>query len=610
MNLQKTSLIYRRRPVFLAAAWAALVCCRPCVAASVTLAGSAVETTKHQITLDATALPAQLVIKADAAELPLPLRGAPPAEAELQAFGRGPQLRAPARLEATIEGKVITAVAVKPAQPAMAGDAAEAKADLRADALPLAVSLRVTDDGALAGSVTYGGVDLTVEKLELVLDLAGTVDTVVLGAPLAEAGKAYPPGLTDIGTAEGVAWKNVNPGGVVNRPGVPAHLFIGSGDRGFTWLASETKGFATDPQVPTMVVMRDAAGLLTWRIALVNTPTRVKEARTARFTLLLHPARAAAADRRRLSWTPWAGEAAVLPLDAAARKPGTDLVRADAATVHEAFAGRALLAGPAGGDAASAAATLADTYPLGLFRYLAARHTALPVQLRPNAAALATPGASPANDRMALGRALLHDAGVDIGGLGQKVAAANLMRALDAFGFFADDGLTEFLPYWRSGGIVRYGEAFVSGGAFEVSEANPMDRVYVSVYLRPDKKDPSKRTAVFVVVNEGDAPVREQFYLLKPERLFGGPNKVTTRAIIERWDFSRIPEDSDWRKGVMVGSSTAYEGGQNPAAVPQLMDIEDSGYVRAKTVTGGMEIYGFLFVPARGFRVLLGAGAF
>jgi len=211
---------------------------------------------------------------------------------------------------------------------------------------------------------------------------------------------------------------------------------------------------------------------------------------------------------------------------------------------------------------------------------------------------------------MALGRALLHDAGADVGGLGQKVAAANLLRALDAFGFFEDDGQTEFLPYWRSGAVVRYGEAFAAGGAFEVSEEDPVARAYVSAYLRPDKGDPSKRAAVFVVVNEGDAPLREQFYLLKPERLFGGPNKVTTRAVIDRWDFSRIPEDSDWRKGVMVGSSTRYEGGNNPAAVPQLMDLEDGGYVRAKAVAGGMEVYGFLYVPARGFRVLLGAGAF
>jgi hypothetical protein len=386
---------------------------------------------------------------------------------------------------------------------------------------------------------------------------------------------------------------------------VLTHAFLGSGDRGFTWLTPGPAGYAVDAKQPTMLVERDKQGAAAWRIAIVNTPTQTKEPRTVTFALLVHPAKARPSGRRVEQWKPWAGAPSAPALEWAARKPGLDMVLADAATVHEAFAARALLEGPAGGDAASAAATLADTFPIGLFRYLAAPHTGLSAQLRTNAGKLAGPGASPACDRMAIGRALLHDIGLDARGLGQRAAAANFVRALDAFGYFKDDGKTEFLPYWRAGDIVRYGEAFKRGNVFEVSEENPMARAHVSVFLRPSAANPAKLQALFVVVNENDKPAREQFYVLKPERLFGGPNALTPGAIIKDWDFSGIPEDSDWRRGSMIGSVSRPEG----AGQFVLKDVEDGGFVTLASMGGGMEIYGKLFVPARGVRLLLGTGA-
>jgi hypothetical protein len=206
---------------------------------------------------------------------------------------------------------------------------------------------------------------------------------------------------------------------------------------------------------------------------------------------------------------------------------------------------------------------------------------------------------------MALGRALLHDIGVDARGLGQRAAVATLVRALESFGYFKDDGKTEFLPYWRAGGIVRYGEAFTRGNVFEVTEENPMARAHVSVFLRPSAANPARLQALFIVVNENDKPAREQFYVLKPERLFGGPNALTPAAIIKDWDFSGIPEDSDWRRGSMIGSVSRPEG----AGQFVLKDVEDGGFVTLASMGGGMEIYGKLFVPARGVRLLLGTGA-
>jgi hypothetical protein len=206
---------------------------------------------------------------------------------------------------------------------------------------------------------------------------------------------------------------------------------------------------------------------------------------------------------------------------------------------------------------------------------------------------------------MAIGRALLHDIGVDPSGLGQLAGAANILRALDGFGYFKDDEKTEFLPYWRSGAVVRYGEAFKKTDAFTVTESNPAGRVHVSVFLRPTDSDPARHKALFVVVNEGDKPVREQFYILQPGRCFGGPNMVTAQSVIRGWDFSGIPGDSDWRQEVLIGSARPDRG--SPPV--HLRDLEDNGYVQARSVEGGMEIYGLLYVPARGMRLLVGAGA-
>jgi hypothetical protein len=578
------------------------------VRAQLKLEGSTLTTARHTIELDPSGLPAQITIRPEPADLPLPLRrpDAKPTDSDLQAIGRGPQLRGPVRLQAVLGGQTLAAQPAKPAPPALAGDVLSVAADLQAGALKAALRVQYAADGSLTGTLQYGGQNVDLERLELVVELAGPADTAVAGAPA--AGKPGADDPTSLAPGEGVVWDNLGtPGeaGAIRQPGVLTHFFLGNGDRGFTWLTPDATGFSVDDKVPTMAVERGKDGLLTWRIALVNTPTKARDPRTLAFALLTHPTRARTANRRQEQWTPWPGAAATPALAWAARKPGLDLVRADAATVHESFAARTLLAGPAGGDAASAAATLADTIPLGLFRYFAAPHTGLAAQMRPNAAALAAPGAAPACDRMALGRALLHDIGADVGGLGQRAQAATVLRALDRFGCFASDGQTEFLPYWRTAGVLRYGEPFVRDGEFETTAGDPMARARVSVYLRPAAKDPAKTQALFVVVNEGDKPLREQFYVQQPARLFGGPNKVTAQTAVSQFDYRRIPADSDWRQEAMAGSAVARG---EPWAC--LLDAEDGGFVRAKKAADDLEIYGLLFVPARSFRLLYGAGAY
>jgi len=387
-----------------------------------------------------------------------------------------------------------------------------------------------------------------------------------------------------------------------------------------------------------MSVELSRAGVTQWRIALVNKPQRGEK--KAGFTFLIHPSRARPADRRLTQWQPWTDRAAAPALTIEARDAcRDDLVRADAGSLCEAAATRALLEGAAGGDAQSAAATLADRFPLGLFRYLAAPHTGLAAQLRPNAAALTSAGASPAPDRVALGRALLHDIGVDVSGLARRMETANVLRALDDFGYFANDGATEFLPYWRTGGIFQYGQEFEGEAGFAVTTENPTARTKVSAYIRPtppDEKGRSARKALFVLVNESTNAVREYLFIWNPGYVFGGFNRLQAEHIYSQLDFSGIAADGDWQRNrvertlpelikAKAGRATGLvksNGVISRGQMSELMDVESGGIVRvaereiqfAKAFYGdnfvrnGFQMYGPVYAPPRGMRLLFGAG--
>jgi hypothetical protein len=552
------------------------------------LDGNVVRTRRQAITLDGSGLPAQIVIAADPEDLPLDLRaaGVAPGEADLQAIGRGPQLRAPLRLEAVVGGKTLVASPVKPAVFSGLG-AVTGQSEMQAGPLRFTLDT-IYGDGSFRVNLLCGAGAVDVDRLDLVMELASPVDLAVTGNPL------DPAAVSDVGDGEGIVW---------STNGLPAQAFVGSGDRGFSWMVT-TNSFPVNARKPGMSLERDKAGGMVWRIPLVNDPVKLKGNAAIAFDLYIHPSRTKSPDRRTAGWLRWPGDPAALAWGS--REPGAGMVRADAASMHEPTVSRAVLVGPAGGATRSTEETLADTFSLSLFRYLAAPHTGLSMQLRTNGrGGLPGAGDSPAWDRMAIGRALLHDIGVDPSGLGQLAGAANILRALDGFGYFKDDEKTEFLPYWRSGAVVRYGEAFKKTDAFTVTESNPAGRVHVSVFLRPTDSDPARHKALFVVVNEGDKPVREQFYILQPGRCFGGPNMVTAQTVIRGWDFSGIPGDSDWRQEVLIGSARPDRG--SPPV--HLRDLEDNGYVQARSVEGGMEIYGLLYVPARGMRLLVGAGA-
>jgi hypothetical protein len=613
--------------------------------ADVTVSNRVVTTFRNVITVDDTGLPAQIEIRALTNDFPLAWRAEKERPAAIiKRIGRGPQLAAPMRLEAVIDKVTFVAKADAPAELVKTDKGLEAAGTWQADKLKGRLRIVYAEDGSMTGQVTYDAKGTELERLDVVMELDGAVDTVIAGNPAGFSGeKSLPPEYGTLGSKPGMLWLNgKNPEGDGKfQKGVVSHFFLGNGDRGFTWLAGE--GLVLDKDEPSMSVELSREKVTQWKIALVNKFPRGGE-KTANFTFLIHPARAQAMDRRLTQWQPWSEKAATPTLDVAARGAlaGTNLlVRAEAASVCEVAATRALLEGVAGGEALDAGATVADRFPLGLFRYLAAPHTALAAQLRPNAATLTSAGGSPAPDRMALGRALLHDIGVDLGGLANRVGAADVVRVLEEFGYFEHDGQTEFLPYWRTEGIFQFGEDFEveADRGFAVTTESPTARTKVSAFIRATGVENTsylgainRRKTLFVLVNEGTKAVREYLIIQNPQYLFGGPNKVQVEQIYSQLDFSYLAADGDWNRcrvessdpgiyarGTFVRGNMA---GNMRGNMSELMDLETGGFVRMGQketkrrgkfagdmfLKNGWQMYGPVYVPPRGMRLLYGAG--
>lgn len=611
--------------VAMGACYGSLRAAPPVPLAAFRIEANTVVTPRQVFTPGDSGLPQQIQIKAEAYELPLEKRGAKLADADLAPLGRGPQLRQSMRIEAVTGGKTVALAAAEAVKVAMDGETAVTTANVSGGGVTATIETRYAKDGAMSVKIIYGG-GASVDSLAVVMDIAGPVDTVIAaGRPDA---KGLPSAGDDCGLSgeEGIVWGNGKapastpattpattptsgparrPAIARGTPGVVGHMFFGSGDRGWTWLTAGEAGWVIDPAAPTMTLTRDKDGAVTWRAILVNKAAKLDGDKTVAFTLLTHPAAARAAGFRKAAWMelPYAGKAAaVAPLTAEARKEDKGVIRADCAGVQESFASAAALVGPAGGAAASADKTLADTVPMNFFRYLAGTHTCLPAYLATNSKAFVQPGQSEALDRMAIGRALLNDIGLDCTTVVHRALAAKVVTALTQFGYFEDDGKTEYIPYWRSREIVRYGEPFSGADVFSTFSQDPMARVYTSVWRRPTASKKGAQ-AMLLVVNETDAPVRQQFYVLNVPRLFMGANRLTSGAIAGKLDYTGIPQDSDWSQG-KIGRGTDV-GVKN--AGPQLMDLEDGGSVVLASGKGNLETYGPLFIPAHGFRLLMGA---
>lgn len=296
----------------------------PFVPIATTTAGF--DTLKHRFELAPSGLPAQIAIKPDPREVPLEKRaaGAELSRAGLLEMGRGPQLRAPMRLEAVVDGQRVPAkVRTKARLVRQWKSEHEYAAMLEAGPLGIDLRARYDCDGSLHASLTYGCEAPTrVDGLELVMDVAGLVDLALSaahGGGMAGA-DVWECSLPD---RQGVVWDSAN----VEKAELYYSHFIpwfwfGSADRAFSWYADSDEHWLIDRDGSTMTLERDAAGAVTWRVKFINHPVEVVGRRTVAFSLLVHPAKP---KPPRWRWVAWLGRGGAW----ADEYPGGNLYKSD-----------------------------------------------------------------------------------------------------------------------------------------------------------------------------------------------------------------------------------------------------------------------------------------
>ena len=221
-------------------------------------------------------------------------------------------------------------------------------------------------------------------------------------------------------------------------------------------------------------------------------------------------------------------------------------------------------------------------YPISLMRYFGKSFTGLVTTAVYDRTAI-TPGDDPRLDRQILGRALLHDYGVSDRGphgpIQNRVHGIRLVQELAELGFY-EHGKWELLPYWRNGDLVRFGDAAGKSGD-----------VYVTAYRR-DRDDGEGIETLLVVMNEKDEPVSLPLHVLRPERVFGGPNTLSAGAASRT---AEVPDAlGDW------WSRVSDRHGETAA----LRDLETGAVIPAQKTDGTGEAYGPIHVPYHDFRVL------
>jgi len=574
------------------------------------LNGNTITIGRQQIQVAPSGLPAQITIAPTASEIPLLRRSgddilrrgadAPLTAGELVAMGRGELLRNPIRLVADIGGTATEAEVSKAAELQEKGDTVQGSSTVKFEGVETQLNVVYGRAGNLDVTVQLGGTG-EVQRVSLRVEPAGLVDTVVAGEVVADKPQVHEREAYLIADKEN-AWQSTQ----AVDPGLVQHIFVGSGDRGWTLLAKPEGGWQLAGDKPGAELLRDDAGNLNWLQHLVNKPTEMPVKEAMSFTLLTHPLREKPANHRRTAWLSWPqGQAETpAPTAGAIAKGGVpNMLRADVAVPFEGLATHTVLSGPAGAAALGPEQPLADVYPQPLFRYLAACHTGYVGRLVPNGRSVIRPGQFDGVDRLALGRALLHDIGADLEGIAHLASAVNVVKKLHEHDFFADDGKTEVMPYWRADRGIRFGQEWDSGDQCALTADNPLARVYMTVYRRP--REGGKYTDVLVViVNEGPQAVREQLYVTDPKALFGGGNIQSPKEISESYDFSNHPNPiDDWSKRNVqwrVGGRHNRLG---------FRDIEDSGIVAVASVEGGIENYGpNVYVGPRDFRILYAKG--
>jgi hypothetical protein len=273
-----------------------------------------------------------------------------------------------------------------------------------------------------------------------------------------------------------------------------------------------------------------------------------------------------------------------------------------AATAYESFAWDTQLVEECGSSPRSFNIDIVTQFPNSLWRYEAHNFTGLVARVVPqNGQAkivFSRPGDDERIDRQFLGRALLNDIGVCYDGphgtFQNNEEAVRLLSELRKFGYFEDSDI-EYIPYWRSEHLVRYGKGRrIDAHLGDLGDLEPADSVYVSVFRRPVQKEGRRGYKVlFVIMNEHDEPVSANLHVLDPERIFGARNNLRLQEVTAGYD---LPEVAS---GVSLADWMAEEG-----EVPVLKDIESGGFVQARP--GEEDVYGPVWIPHHNYRVLYG----
>ncbi|MCG3147029.1 MAG: hypothetical protein PCFJNLEI_00465 [Verrucomicrobiae bacterium] len=266
-------------------------------------------TLKHRFDLDPSGLPAQIYIHPDVRELPLEKRGAAAQlfDSELNALGRGPQLRAPIRLEAVVAGQRMAAKVIQPAQLVREWKSEfEYRSQLQVGPLTVVLTTQYDCDGALHCRFNYEGGP--VDRFELVMDAAGPVDLALSetgGGAMAGADAwemALPAGA-------GVIWDSRRAQLELHANKFIPYFWFGNADRGWTWFCDSDQGWRLDRDSSAVQLERDPAGQTTWRVQFINHSSAVPNPAAIAFTLLTHPAKPKPANFRRTAWHYYMGPA-------------------------------------------------------------------------------------------------------------------------------------------------------------------------------------------------------------------------------------------------------------------------------------------------------------
>jgi hypothetical protein len=278
--------------------------------------------------------------------------------------------------------------------------------------------------------------------------------------------------------------------------------------------------------------------------------------------------------------------------------PNYTALWATSATSFESYVEGSWMTESAGGETKSHEIDHITRFPLSGWRFACSTPKGLTVHHGPRFGLSSDPGDDPRLDRARLARVLSHDIGATPIGNSME-HYTHVFKALVDFGYFEEE-TTEYIPYWRSGDLVRYGEKF-HGDSFDLTAEDPFVNLHVTIYRRPYKKANGKQgyKALFVIVNEGWEPLRGRLHILKPESVFGGPNNL--------W-ISDIHCDPAYELPFGLG----HVGPTFPYGMFHgLRDAEEQGTVIKSLYKDPPEevkeeIYGPIYVRGHDFRLLYG----